>query len=186
MTDHCSLSNTPMFETSSLEYMPWMHVIPSFSSTNNCWRRNCKEREGIAHTLSHPVPWSRTLNRDCVQSMVLLICLVLFLLVSVKLSNVLIEKTKMALQAGHGLRLTTEDAGGNVNAKWHYKERSWYGFIANTDTFTPKSDQFRISPAASPEITHHTVWRNVAFHSLLRWEIGGMSFLNLGVKGYTM
>ena len=123
------------------------------------------------------------MNRDCVQSMVLLICMVLFLLVSVKLSNVLIEKTKMALQAGHGLRLTTEDAGGNVNAKWHYKERSWYGFIANIDTFTPKSDQFRISPAASPEITHHTVWRNVAFHSLLRWEIGGMSFLNLGVKG---
>ena len=25
--------------------------------------------------------------------------------------------------------------------------------------FTPKSDQFQISPAASPEILHHTVWR---------------------------
>ena len=24
--------------------------------------------------------------------------------------------------------------------------------------FTPKSDQFQISPAASPEILHHTVW----------------------------
>ena len=26
-------------------------------------------------------------------------------------------------------------------------------------TFTPKSDQFQISPAASQEILHHTVWR---------------------------
>ena len=25
--------------------------------------------------------------------------------------------------------------------------------------FTPKNDQFQISPAASPEISHHTVWR---------------------------
>ena len=27
------------------------------------------------------------------------------------------------------------------------------------DPFTPKSDQGQISPAASPEILHHTVWR---------------------------
>ena len=29
--------------------------------------------------------------------------------------------------------------------------------------FTPKSDQFQISPAASPEILHHTVWRTWLF-----------------------
>ena len=27
------------------------------------------------------------------------------------------------------------------------------------NSFTPKSDQFQISPAASPETLHHTVWR---------------------------
>ena len=34
--------------------------------------------------------------------------------------------------------------------------------------FTPKSDQFQVSPAASPEIRHHTVW---FLHSLLRWKM---------------
>ena len=29
--------------------------------------------------------------------------------------------------------------------------------------FTPKSDQFRICPAAPPEILHHTVWRTWLF-----------------------
>ena len=29
--------------------------------------------------------------------------------------------------------------------------------------FTPKSDQFQISPTASPEILHHTVWRTWLF-----------------------
>ena len=28
-----------------------------------------------------------------------------------------------------------------------------------SDLCTPKSDQFQISPSASPEILHHTVWR---------------------------
>ena len=33
--------------------------------------------------------------------------------------------------------------------------------------FTPKSDQCQISPAASPEILHHTVGiENLAFHSV--------------------
>ena len=31
--------------------------------------------------------------------------------------------------------------------------------------FTPKSDQFQISPAASPEILHHTVWGSCLFIS---------------------
>ena len=34
--------------------------------------------------------------------------------------------------------------------------------------FTPKTDQFQISPAASPAISHHTVMKNLAFHSLHR------------------
>ena len=37
-------------------------------------------------------------------------------------------------------------------------------FWANVlNTFTPKSDQCQISPAASPEILHHTVWRTWLF-----------------------
>ena len=31
------------------------------------------------------------------------------------------------------------------------------------NSFTPKSDQFQISPVASPEIYHHTVWRTWLF-----------------------
>ena len=65
--------------------------------------------------------------------------------------------------------------------------------------FTPKSDQFQISPAASSEILHHTVWRTRLFidYSDERWlrcqfslhylyiylyKVGRMYFLNLGVK----
>ena len=37
--------------------------------------------------------------------------------------------------------------------------------------FTPKSDHFQISPAVSPEILHHTVWRTLLFiaYSDKRW-----------------
>ena len=34
--------------------------------------------------------------------------------------------------------------------------------------FTPKTDQFQISPAASPEILHHTVWRTSLFIAIHR------------------
>ena len=38
--------------------------------------------------------------------------------------------------------------------------------------FTPKSDQFQISPAGSPDILHQTVWRTWLFILLLpRWKI---------------
>ena len=37
--------------------------------------------------------------------------------------------------------------------------------------FTPESDQCQNSPAASPEILHHTVRRTWHFHSLLRWKV---------------
>ena len=69
----------------------------------------------------------------------------------------------------------------------------------NTLTLSaPKSDQFQISPAAWPEILHHTVW-GIWLHSLLRWKmiilpilttslihislkaVGRMYFLNLAV-----
>ena len=45
---------------------------------------------------------------------------------------------------------------------------SWTG---NSNPFTPKSDQFKISRAASPEISHHTVWRTWLFtaYSDDRW-----------------
>ena len=69
--------------------------------------------------------------------------------------------------------------------------------VTSPNPFTPKSDQLQISPAASSEILHHTVWRTWLFiaHSDERWsyttncppcaflfrKVG--RFLNLGVKG---
>ena len=43
--------------------------------------------------------------------------------------------------------------------------------VGSLHPFTPKSDQCRISPAASPEILHHTVWRTWLFiaYSDERW-----------------
>ena len=75
--------------------------------------------------------------------------------------------------------------------------RWWVGCV---NPFTPKSDQLQISPAASPEILHHTVWRTWVFiaYSDKRWlcyqfslphsyisleEDWRMYFLSLGVKG---
>ena len=43
---------------------------------------------------------------------------------------------------------------------------AWARFTA----FTPKSDQHRISPAASPEILHDSM-ENLTFHSLLWWKM---------------
>ena len=45
------------------------------------------------------------------------------------------------------------------------------GQVLTFNPFTPKSDQFQISPAASPEIWHHTVWRTWLFiaYSDERW-----------------
>ena len=88
---------------------------------------------------------------------------------------------------------------------------SYYSQLSKVDTlgtkatvrfnpFIPKSDQFQISPAASPEILHHTVWRICLFiaYSDERWSyyqfsltrsyislknVGRMYFLNLGMKG---
>ena len=65
--------------------------------------------------------------------------------------------------------------------------------------FTPKSDQFQISPAVYKNITSHSM-KNLAFHNLYadeRWlhyhilttsltdiplQVGRMCFLNLGMK----
>ena len=46
-----------------------------------------------------------------------------------------------------------------------------YILARNINPFTPKSDHFQISPAASPEILHHTVWRTwlVIAYSDKRW-----------------
>ena len=50
--------------------------------------------------------------------------------------------------------------------------------------FTPKSDQFQISPAASPDISHHTVWRTWLFtaYSDERWEHHQPSLLFLYIS----
>ena len=67
---------------------------------------------------------------------------------------------------------------------------------------TPRSDQFQISPAASPEILYYTVWRTWQFHSLLWWNmvllpiltsslinfssnVERMYFVNFGVNPFT-
>ena len=53
--------------------------------------------------------------------------------------------------------------------------------IRNPGPFTPKSDQFQTSPAASPEILHHTAWRTWLFiaYSDERWLIYQFSLPHL-------
>ena len=43
--------------------------------------------------------------------------------------------------------------------------------VLHYNPFTPKSDQFQISRAASPEIQEPHAIKNLAFHSLLRWKM---------------
>ena len=52
--------------------------------------------------------------------------------------------------------------------------------------FTPESDQFQISPAASPEILHHTVWRTWLFiaYSDERWLYYQFSLPHLYISLY--
>ena len=84
---------------------------------------------------------------------------------------------------------------GSVEAKYRV---SWFCLDINPPT--PKSDQFQISPAASPEILSHSM-KKLAFQNLPRRKmimppyphyliytlifrkVGRMYFLNLGVKG---
>ena len=47
-----------------------------------------------------------------------------------------------------------------------------------------KSDQCQISPAASPEISHHTVWRELGFSSLTQIEDDKVQMLNLTTSWY--
>ena len=46
-----------------------------------------------------------------------------------------------------------------------------YIFDILTLSLTPKSDQVQISPAASPEILHHTVWRTWLFIAYSDWKM---------------
>ena len=52
--------------------------------------------------------------------------------------------------------------------------------------FTPKSDQFQISPAASPEISHHTVWRTWLFITYWdeRWSLYQFSLHHLHIFSF--
>ena len=64
---------------------------------------------------------------------------------------------------------------GEIDHSWEWKGNALARRDARVDTrylhpvwpglnpFTPKSDQFQISPAASPEILHYTVWRTWLF-----------------------
>ena len=57
-------------------------------------------------------------------------------------------------------------------------ENEWEVFL---NPFTPKGDQFQISPAASPEILHHTLWRTWLFITFSdgRWLYYQFSLLHL-------
>ena len=44
-----------------------------------------------------------------------------------------------------------------------HKFGSWSSYCSALNPFTPESDRCQISPAASPEILHHTVWRTWLF-----------------------
>ena len=67
----------------------------------------------------------------------------------------------------YGCRLTS----GKIHALGCFL---YWSFSCNTrviNSSTPKSDEFQISPAASPEILHHTVWRTWLFIAILIWKI---------------
>ena len=49
-------------------------------------------------------------------------------------------------------------------------------------TVTPKSDQCQISPAVSPEILHHTVWRTWLFMASLKWKMIILPILTTSVN----
>jgi len=44
---------------------------------------------------------------------------------NIKLSNVLIQKSKVSLLPEHGLQIVADHASGNVASDWHYKESAW-------------------------------------------------------------
>ena len=59
----------------------------------------------------------------------------------------------------------------------------------HVNPFTPKSDQFQISPAASPAILHDTVWRTWLFIAYsdgkcFRYQILTTSLIHLSLKGW--
>ena len=58
------------------------------------------------------------------------------------------------------------------------------GFSETVNPFTPKNDQFQISPAASLAILHHTVWRTWLFiaYSDERWFYYQFSLLHLYIS----
>ena len=58
------------------------------------------------------------------------------------------------------------------------------GFSETVNPFTPKNDQFQISPAASLAILHHTVWRTWLFiaYSDERWFYYEFSLLHLYIS----
>ena len=49
-----------------------------------------------------------------------------------------------------------------VRLKGKFELDHWLG-SERPNPFTPKSDQCQISPAASPELLHHTIWRTWLF-----------------------
>ena len=59
---------------------------------------------------------------------------------------------------GHGNQIQTESVVQSTQAH-------------TINPFTPKSDEYQISPAASPENTTWNSMENLAFHSLLWWKM---------------
>ena len=66
---------------------------------------------------------------------------------------------------------------GAIQGKWYSQGKS----INLLNPFAPKSDKFQISPAVSPDILHHTVWRTRVFIACSddRWLYYQFSLLHL-------
>ena len=115
--------------------------------------------------------------------------------------NLLARRKIYLPQTVSDMVVLVEPCRGYCSLIWLYSATVCGSFLQRLlNPFTPKSDQFQISPAASPEISHHTVWRtwiSIAF-SDERWfyyqfslhhpyisfqKVGRMYFLNLEVKG---
>ena len=72
----------------------------------------------------------------------------------------------------HGNANNSCSTGLLVSERSSY-HRCWQhdlGLLGRLNPLTPKSDQSQISPAASPQIFHHSM-KNLAFHSLLRQKM---------------
>ena len=99
--------------------------------------------------------------------------------------------------SGSPLKVKNDDSAGvslpfGAIPLFHFYTYYWRGCVLwfHFNPLTPKSDQSQISPAASPEILHHTVWRTwhfIAYQSderRLLLPILTTSLIHFSLKGW--